>query len=146
MNDPRLLLAALLDTVDQLGKILEEENKALARHHPEIVAQSVDRKLMLARTFERQIQQMGSFKLVLDTLPPEKRERVVDALRRFGKIASTNQTALEAAQRVTERVVTHIVEAVRKQNNFRSMPYSRPSMARSRHTPSPISVSLNQTF
>lgn len=146
MNDPKQLLAQLLDTIDQLGKILEDENKALARHHPEVVARSVDRKAMLARTFERQMQQIGSLKLALDTLPPEKRERIVAGIRRFGAAAATNQTALEAAERVTERIMTHIVEAVRKQNDTRSTPYARPSLARLRNTAPRISVSLNQTF
>jgi hypothetical protein len=146
MSETKQLLSALLDTIDQLTKILEAENKALAAHHPEIVARSVDQKLMLGRTFERQMQQIGSLKDALAPLPPEKREKIVAGIRHFGEIAMTNQVAIGAAQRATERVVTHIIEAVRKQNDTRPMPYSRPSLARSRNTASRISVSLNQTF
>src|SRR5581483_1664878 len=134
MSDSKQLLSALLETIDGLTKILETENEALASHHPEIVARSVDQKLTMGRTFERQMQQIGSLKDALEPLPADKREKIVAGIRRFSEIAQTNQVAIAAAQRATERVVTHIVEAVRKQNETRPVPYSRPSLARSRNT------------
>ena len=146
MGDVKQLLPAFLETVDRLTAILEAENKALAEHRPDLVAATVDQKILLGQTFERQMQQIGSLKDALDTVPPEKRKRILDGIRRFGAIAVQNQTAIDAAQRATERIVTHIVEAVRKQDAQRPMPYSRPNMARSRRTTNRISVSLNQTF
>ena len=146
MSDVKQLLPAFLDTVDRLSAILEAENKALAKHRPDLVAATVDQKILLGQTFERQMQQIGSLKDALDTVAPEKRKRILDGIRRFGAIAVRNQTAIDAAQRATERIVTHIVEAVRKQDAQRPMPYSRPNLARSRRTASRISVSLNQTF
>jgi hypothetical protein len=146
MSDPTQLLGPLLETMDRLAAILEAENQALAAHRPDMVAQSVDQKITLGRTFERQMQQIGSLKAVLDTLPPDKRRRVIAGIQRFGSIATANQTAIAAAQRAAERIVTHIVEAVRKQNDAQPKPYSRPTLARSRNTTNRISVSLNQTL
>jgi len=146
MSDLKQLLPAFLDTVDRLSAILDAENKALAQHRPDMVAATVDQKILLGRTFERQMQQIGSLNAALDTLAPDKRKRIVAGIRRFGEIAQANQIAIEAAQRAAERIVTHIVEAVRKQNAQRPVPYSRPNLARSRNTSNRISVSLNQTL
>ena len=139
-------LQPLLETMDRLTTMLETENQALTTCHPELVAQTVDQKVLLGRTFERQIQQLGSLKDILMTLPAQDRQRVAARAARFQQVAIANQTALEAAQRTAERVVTHIIDAVRRQTNNRPAAYSRPTLARPRNSAAPISITINQTF
>lgn len=139
-------LPALLDTMDRLIAMLEAENKALAACHPELVARSVDQKLLLSRTFESQMQQLGSLEDALVRLPPQDRQSIATRAERFRRAATANQTALEAAQRTAERVVGHIVDAVRRQTNARPTHYTRPTLARPRNAAAPISIHINQTF
>jgi hypothetical protein len=146
MSDVKKPLDALLDTMDRLTLMLEGENANLKAHHPETIERSIEEKLSLGRTFERQMQQLGSFSNALASLPPEEKQEITARAERFRAAVTANETALQAAQRTAERVITHIVEAVRKQSSARQAHYSRPTMARPRRMATPISVSINQTF
>jgi len=146
MSDSQQPLDALLDTMDRMTALLEAENADLSAHHPETMVRTIEQKLLLGRTFERQIQQVGSFNDALEPLPPEDRQRAVAQAEKFRRAVMTNEMSLKAAHRTAERVVTHIVEAVRKQNGAQQAHYSRPTQAKPRRMATPISVSINQTF
>ena len=146
MSELAQRLDALLRTMTQLIELIEAENKALAAHHPERVAQSVDRKLLLSRTLEGQMQQIGPLREALRTRSPKDRLRFVASLEHLQNVGKINQTVIDAARRAVERVVGHIVEAVRKHNNTQPTRYSRPSLAPQRPNARPLSININQVF
>ena len=119
MNAPQKTLAqnmaSLTDAMVQLIALIEAENEALAQHHPERIALSVDRKLILGRTVERLMEQIGPLKSATLQITEPERRRIVSLVQRFRAVGEINQTAIDAARRAAERVVTHIVDAVRKQ-------------------------------
>ena len=136
----------LLDTMERLSAILDAENAALAACRPGAIAQSIEEKQSLGRTFERQMQQIGPFPDALTPLAPQVRDRFIDRARRFRELVAINQSALEAAQRTADRIITHIVEAVRTEASRQPTHYSRPTMARPRNMATPVSIRINQVF
>ena len=139
-------LAVLFDTMDQLTALLEGENKALAENHPERVAETVERKQTLGIAFERQMTQLVSLREALAAMPESSKLEIEMRAARFRAVAAKNQTAIEAARRAAERLVGHIVEAVRMQANPQPQRYYRPSAVPPRASGGRISLSINQTF
>jgi hypothetical protein len=146
MSDFAIRLDAVFETMDQLTELLEAENQVLAAHRPQEIVLTVDRKLMLTRTFDRQVQQLGDFASCIAALPAPARQQAAARAERFRRAARNNQTALDAARRAAERVVGHIVDAVRKQNAPAPIRYGRPTQVPSRSAAGRLSVSLDQVF
>ena len=79
-------------------------------------------------------------------MPDRERRRFMLTAEKFRTAGRLNQTAIDAARRATERVVSHIVDAVRRQSNAQPTAYGRPSLAARKPSARPLSVNINQTL
>lgn len=108
-------IKSLKEAVNQLLKILEEENQALKKHDIETIKSLVDKKNNLALTYQRQMQYFAKAPEIIAELPETEREDLRQNAEKLEKGMKENERLLKVGMEVNNKLLEAVVETVRKQ-------------------------------
>jgi flagellar biosynthesis/type III secretory pathway chaperone len=144
MSEIQRQLDELLDTMAVLTSLFDEETRALKTRDLDAIPALVSRKISLAQLFEGQLSWLSELRDRLgDEITPDQKAALNDCAERFKQGLLTNVAALDAQRRASERVVSLIIDGVKRATEENGS-YSRSSQMSS--VSGPLSVALNATF
>lgn len=113
-EEPTGPVAELLESMTELTELMEEEIGLLSGHDPDRMHEVQQRKTQLAAAYEMRVKALKADADTLESLDGEAREALRAAAEEFHATARRNGRALQAAQRVTEDLLSNTVEIVKK--------------------------------
>ncbi|GIL41484.1 hypothetical protein [Roseiterribacter gracilis] len=144
MSEISRQLDELLDTMEVLMSLFDEETRALNALDLAPIPDLVNRKISLTHLFEGQLSWLSDVRERLpEEIQPEQKRALDESAERFKQGLLANVAAIDAQRRASERVVSLIIDSVKRQTEENG-PYARSSQMSS--APGPLSVALNATY
>ena len=100
--------------VDDFSQLLEKETAALNVSDFNTFEALQDQKYDLAQTYQDKILAFEEHVEQLQEMPEESKDKLRASHSRFTLAAEENQTALQAASKISERVVNLIIDAAKR--------------------------------
>lgn len=123
------IVEAFRESMIGLMKLLNEETALLKKREFKTLDKIQARKRQLAMSFEKHQTEVRRHPDVLDQVPDEDRADLRELYQRFRCALSDNMLALRSSHDAAERVVSLIMESVRKQ---RGVPAESPTFGKPR--------------
>ncbi|MBI3710896.1 MAG: hypothetical protein HY246_24890 [Proteobacteria bacterium] len=141
-------IQALMAAAGRLIRLIEQENEHLAAMQPQRIAETLDEKSGLTRTYVALSRDIKADPTLLAALDQAVRAELADVLKRFDQAVTANEHHLKAMRIANERVMKAIVDAHAAQQTV-TAGYSRtgsaPAPARSAQT-APRSIAVDRRF
>lgn len=112
------IVEAFRESMIGLMKLLNEETALLKKREFKTLDKLQARKRQLSITYDKHQTAMRSHPEVLDEVPDDERAELRDLYQRFRCALSDNMLALRSSHDAAERVVSLIMESVRKQRGI----------------------------
>lgn len=137
----------LMQVIRQLGDLLAKENTALKRHRINEVKAMTERKEILARTYQQQLNAFHRDPGMAKALDKAKREQLIQAAAKLSTAMAENANLLKVNITVVEKFLKTVVDAVKDRQQARSAAYSKQgAIAAYGVTKRQMAVSYNQTM
>jgi len=136
MADPTIV-DAFRESMIGLMKLLNEETAMLKRREFKTLDKLQARKRQLSIAFEKHQTEMRTHPEVLEMIPADDRIELKELYQRFRCALSDNMLALRSSHDAAERVVSLIMESVRKQRGITAEEpaFGRPRTGYAAYTP-----------
>lgn len=136
----------LMQVIRQLGDLLTKENLALKRHRVEEVKAMTERKEILARTYQQQLNAFHRDPEMAKSIERTKREQLIQAAAKLSTAMAENANLLKVNITVVEKFLKTVVDAVKERQQARSAAYSKQgAIAAYGLSKRQMAVSYNQT-
>ncbi|UUX50493.1 flagellar protein FlgN [Nisaea acidiphila] len=112
------IIDAFRESMIGLMKLLNEETELLKKREFKTLDRLQARKRQLAISFEKHQTEMRKHPEVLEMIPSDDRTALREIYNRFRCALSDNMLALRSSHDAAERVVSLIMESVRKQRGI----------------------------
>ncbi|MEQ8332926.1 hypothetical protein [Nisaea sp.] len=112
------IVEAFRESMIGLMKLLNEETALLKKREFKTLDKLQARKRQLSITYDKHQTAMRNHPEVLDDVPDDERAELRDLYQRFRCALSDNMLALRSSHDAAERVVSLIMESVRKQRGI----------------------------
>ena len=133
----------LIETVQQLTALMSEEIELLRAMRLRDFGALQDRKTALADSYEEQSAEFRQIPGFASTLEPRLRDELRGAVSRMHDVIKVNETAINAARTVNERLARVILSAVQEQRNS-AQGYSNGGTQQTNSAAPPVSVQVDQ--
>ncbi|MEA1938797.1 MAG: hypothetical protein U9N14_06880 [Pseudomonadota bacterium] len=134
---------ALLATLEELASALEDETRALVTYDADAYAKAMERKETLTGLYGRQLEEIKAGGGDLRKSDPALAKGIEAARSRLIALFAGNLAAIESASIASERIVSYIVESVRRTAGHGANYTAEAVASGPGH---PLSMSLNRTF
>jgi ABC-type transporter Mla subunit MlaD len=104
-------IQALMAAAGRLIRLIEQENEHLAAMQPQRIAETLDEKAGLTRTYAALSRDIKADPALLAALGQAVRAELADVLKRFDQAVTANEHHLKAMRIANERVMKAIVDA-----------------------------------
>ena len=132
----------LIKITERLTGILDQENDILASRRPLELEELADEKARLAAIYAQEIRQISQNSGLVETAPPELKDRLRAFTESFEEKSRQQKRVLERARRITEGAIKAIADEVAKKREPVTTYGARtgPQFA----APRPANLTLNQ--
>lgn len=138
----------LINVLRRLVQILDEETKHLRAMDPAALRKVQQEKSVLTAAYDAMLTQLRAQPTLLQGLPAELREEVMQATGAFQRRLTENARALYAVKEANERLFKAVVQAVEDKHNETSTYAANGLLARATiaSKQQPMSVAIDQHF
>jgi hypothetical protein len=133
---------AVIETIRELTSLMSRETELLRALQVKNFSKLQERKLALISAYEAQSDGLRKDPAFAQTLEPMLRDELKDVTARMHDVMRENQTAINAARDLNNRVATAIVEAIQSERPENAL-YSGHGDQRAAKNAPPLSVQLD---
>ena len=133
---------AVIETIRELTALMSHETELLRALQVKNFSELHERKLTLIGAYEAQCNSLRKDPAFAQTLEPRLRDELKDVTARMNDVMRENQTAINAARELNNRVATAIVEAIQSERPENALYSGRGDQRTAKNAP-PLSVQLD---
>lgn len=137
-------IATVVDTIDDLGRIMQREVETLRGMDMPAFGALQTRKLELVEDYERQVKALRADPDYLAALPKDAKGGLRAASERLREAVRSNEIALAAARATNQKLFNAVAEALQAQNPLTGT-YGQDGGKRQQAKPA-VSIKLDQRF